>query len=54
MISAFAINDHGEIVGSCFRGAVSHGFMLRHGVFTTLSAPGAAQSRFTEAKGRRG
>jgi hypothetical protein len=54
MIFAFAINDHGEIVGSCFSGAVSHGVVLRHGVLTTLNAPGAAQSRFTEAKGRRG
>jgi len=54
MISAFAINDHSQIVGTYVRSAVSHGFVLRRGVLTTLNAPGAAQSRFPEAKGRRG
>jgi hypothetical protein len=54
MISAFAINDHGEIVGACLRGAGGHGFVVRHGVLTMLNAPGAAQWRFTGAKGSRG
>jgi uncharacterized membrane protein len=41
MISAFAINDQGEIVGVYFDGVVLHGFVLRDGVFTTLNAPGS-------------
>ena len=49
---AFDINAHGVIVGTSFpgAGASGEGFVLAHGVFTTLNVPGSAHHA-TAAKG---
>jgi probable HAF family extracellular repeat protein len=39
---AFGINANGDIVGSYVENGVTHGFLLRDGVYTTLEYPGAA------------
>lgn len=47
--TAMGINPRGDIVGSYVdKGRVSHGFVLRDGVFTTIDLPGAAG---TDARG---
>jgi len=47
--SASGINAHGDIVGSYVgKDGVTHGFVLRDGVFTTIDVPGAAG---TDARG---
>jgi probable HAF family extracellular repeat protein len=39
---AYAINNRGEVVGQYDdANLVSHGFLLRHNVYTTLDFPGA-------------
>src|ERR671913_1294758 len=44
----FGINGRGDIVGTYVASGVSHGFLLRRGVFTTIDVPGAAG---TDARG---
>jgi uncharacterized membrane protein len=43
---AHGINERGDIVGLYYTAAdgVSHGFLLRKGVFTTIDVPGAAET----------
>lgn len=50
---AFGINPQGEIVGSYTEAGVTHGFLLRDGVFTTIDYPDApgAKTASTEAWG---
>ena len=47
--SAFGINNRGDVVGRYIDGEdVVHGFLLRHGRFTTIDPPGSV---FTVARG---
>ncbi len=40
-----------DIVGSYYDGTLGHGFLLRHGQFSTLTVPGSAPANWTAAAG---
>ncbi|MGH8865494.1 MAG: hypothetical protein ACREVZ_12735, partial [Burkholderiales bacterium] len=41
---AHAINDRGDIVGSCADANGDHGYLLRHGEFTMINYPGGVNT----------
>jgi uncharacterized membrane protein len=47
--AAYGLNRHGDVVGDyADSNEVAHGFLLRHGQFSSFDAPGAQQSPGTE------